>query len=640
MSLWIGPPGTGKTKTACNILDTLVNLKQNRLRAGGDAAQGLKSHKIIACSHSNIATDNLLEGLMDLGVNAVRLGRPTNVRSMLWNATLDGRLQNELEWREAKADLDEAFAISRSGTSVAFDKPVESPVAAGPLPTPSTPNVIQGKEVATRKVCIGLANIREGAIQGRRSKSIGEAKKELDRVEAACVTRILLSAEVIVCSSIGAGADILRSFAESEGVQFSTVLLDEASQCMESATLPAVVLGCQRLILIGDQNQLPPVVVCPEALDRGLGVSMFARLAAAGITPSLLNEQYRMHPKIAEFSSRQFYSNLVTSRVAPQQRPLPFGFFWPNKNVPVVFIDISSFRVQPSGQQDKNATKTLLGFERVNNATTTSYFNDAEVQVVIEVVQDLLAGGELTTAEIGVISPYNAQVRAISERCRANGWLNDTFESVGAHVKFKTTSIRDSLLQKKKLLTTSQVNQVTLNVKTVRPVKDIKMPTIRKAFPPGDADLESQSSSKENIDDGKFYAVDVTESEDEDARDEDMEVMKNIEVKSVDGYQGREKDVIIISTVRSNPLGKVGFLQDWRRLNVAITRAKRGLIIIGDSHTLSSDSNWGALIGWCKSEGVYIERDVDPMRELLSSYISRRARPDLGGSYNIEDSSQ
>ena len=53
----------------------------------------------------------------------------------------------------------------------------------------------------------------------------------------------------------------------------------------------------------GDQNQLPPVVASPSALEHGLGVSLFARLAAGGMKPSLLNEQYRMHPKIAEFSS-------------------------------------------------------------------------------------------------------------------------------------------------------------------------------------------------------------------------------------------------------------------------------------------------------------------------------------------------
>jgi superfamily I DNA and/or RNA helicase len=70
----------------------------------------------------------------------------------------------------------------------------------------------------------------------------------------------------------------------------------------------------------------------------------------------------------------------------------------------------------------------------------------------------------------------------------------------------------------------------------------------------------------------------------------------SIEIKTVDGFQGREKEIIIISLVRSNDSGSIGFLSDVRRLNVAITRARRKLIIVGHVPTMAKNDTYKKLL--------------------------------------------
>jgi ATP-dependent RNA/DNA helicase IGHMBP2 len=73
------------------------------------------------------------------------------------------------------------------------------------------------------------------------------------------------------------------------------------------------------------------------------------------------------------------------------------------------------------------------------------------------------------------------------------------------------------------------------------------------------------------------------------AEDEELKSYPSaIAVKTVDGFQGQEKDIIYISLVRSNEQGEIGFLNDIRRMNVALTRAKKKLVVIGDSATLGN----------------------------------------------------
>lgn len=93
-----------------------------------------------------------------------------------------------------------------------------------------------------------------------------------------------------------------------------------------------------------------------------------------------------------------------------------------------------------------------------------------------------------------------------------------------------------------------------------------------------------------------------------------------VEVNTVDGYQGREKEIIIISMVRSNKNGRIGFLSDLRRLNVSLTRARRKLVIIGDSETLKAHPSYRRLIEYSISRGFYYRLGEESVRTSLSNF--------------------
>jgi superfamily I DNA and/or RNA helicase len=73
----------------------------------------------------------------------------------------------------------------------------------------------------------------------------------------------------------------------------------------------------------------------------------------------------------------------------------------------------------------------------------------------------------------------------------------------------------------------------------------------------------------------------------------------------VDSFQGQEADVVIISLVRSNDENEIGFLKDYRRMNVALTRARKKLIVIGDSATIGGDSFYQEMLQLFELEESY-----------------------------------
>jgi regulator of nonsense transcripts 1 len=320
-------------------------------------------------------------------------------------------------------------------------------------------------------------------------------EKKFKQLTRAAEREILTNADVICCTCVGAGDPRLAKF------KFRTVLIDESTQSAEPECMIPLVLGCKQVVLVGDHQQLGPVIMNKKAAKAGLNQSLFERLVILGESPIRLQMQYRMHPCLSEFPSNMFYEGSLQNGVTMQQRlRKDIEFPWPVAEMPMMFW-------------------VNLGNEEIS-ASGTSYLNRTEASNVEKLATRFLKAG-VQPQEIGIITPYEGQRSYIVSSMQANG-------------------------------------------------------TFKK------------------------------------------ETYKEIEVASVDAFQGREKDFIVLSCVRSNDHQGIGFLSDPRRLNVALTRAKYGLVILGNPKVLSKHPLWHHLLIHFKDRNTLVE---GPLSNLQTSLL-------------------
>lgn len=230
-------------------------------------------------------------------------------------------------------------------------------------------------------------------------------------------------------------------------------------------------------IFKGDDKQLPPMV--QSQLASGLNMSLFMRLRRCGTQAHLLDTQYRMHPAISEFPSKEFYNGRLKNGVSASEREVPKGFCFPKPDKPVAFIAMSD--------------------ECLERSKGSSKLNEHEAEEVTNIVKRFVAEPNNTAQTIGVVSPYKEQVLKLKEMLNGLG---------------------------------------------------------------------------------------------------------NVSVRTVDGFQGQERDVIVFSAVRCNEHRYTGFLDDPRRLNVLLTRARRALLIVGNKSTLEGSECWKKWIKWTEDNEI------------------------------------
>ncbi|XP_055087707.1 DNA replication ATP-dependent helicase/nuclease DNA2 isoform X1 [Periophthalmus magnuspinnatus] len=292
--------------------------------------------------------------------------------------------------------------------------------------------------------------------------------------------------------------------------KFDFCIVDEASQISQPICLGPLFCA-KRFVLVGDHQQLPPIVQNHEARSLGMDESLFKRLERNSEAVVQLNVQYRMNRQIMALSNSLMYEGRLecgSERTACAQVTLPFllsvqsELSCHSKSHPQHDLTWIQDALLPDNAVCFLDCSMVPALESVEQGGVS---NQTEAEVVHLLLSLLIQAG-CKPSDIGVIAPYRQQLKSISALLQSSAFIG-------------------------------------------------------------------------------------------------------VEVNTVDKYQGRDKSVIVLSFVRSTTEeGNLGeLLKDWRRLNVAITRAKHKLLMVGSASTLRRYKPVEKLLGHLQQENMMIK---------------------------------
>ncbi|KAF8504182.1 P-loop containing nucleoside triphosphate hydrolase protein [Hysterangium stoloniferum] len=570
-----GPPGTGKTRVLVEVIRQLVYAPETASNLDGSK----KPMKILVCGASNLAVDNILERLsipvqppspvenVHLPGSAsksyppitlTRLGHPARIMSSLYSRTLDFQSQASDEAalaKDVKAELEEILA-SLSGKGAKGSK------ATGTR---------GGKPGSTsRKDDAGRSGVKKGQRlrgEARREawQNVKELRKEYRKREEGVVRSVLSKAEVALATCHGAGSRQLQN------MEFDVVVIDEATQALEAVCwIP--VLKAKKLILAGDPMQLGPTIISEG--NRRHARDKATKLAKQAIKTTMANSpkdqtQQTVTPKANSGSEENDGVSSGSSSA-----------------------DSGSDSSSPEKLEENRLVSKSAGTNPVGGITSKSLLRPPKTLGTTMFERLELMYGQKIKRMLDVQYRMNAKIATFPSKTLYNSRLT-------SHVSNATHLLRD-------LPDVSQDDEF----------EDVVGPGSEVVFwdTAGAEYWERGPNEREDKvfgDDGgsifneneaevvkrwvhRLVAAGVKPSQiaiitPYQAQSQLLSTMlpqPGLEIGTADGMQGRENEAIVLSLVRSNPEGNVGFLKERRRLNVAMTRAKRHLCIVGDSATI------------------------------------------------------
>ncbi|KAL7199938.1 hypothetical protein ACSBR2_022113 [Camellia fascicularis] len=468
-----GPPGTGKTQTILGLLSAILHATPARINTKGKS-RGIKRGPELPIQEKYNQWEKASPWLSSTNPRDVKMPEngddgffPTTgneLKPEVVNSSRKYRVR-VLVCAPSNSALDEiVWRLLNTGIRDENDRPYNPKIVRIGLKPHHSVHTVSMDYLVEQK----LAGMD---FQTTDKHKHGGAGRERDSIRAS----VLDEAAIVFSTLSFSGSTLFSKLNRS----FDVVIIDEAAQAVEPATLVPLANGCKQVFLVGDPVQLPATVISPIAEKFGYGMSLFKRFQRAGYQVVMLKTQYRMHPEIRSFPSREFYNGVLEDgsdvKSETKRKWHDFRCFGP-----FCFFDIHEGKEsQPSGG---------------------SWVNEDEVDFVLVLYRNMVTRyPELkSNSRLAIISPYRHQVKLFRER------FQDTFG---------------------------------------------------------------------------------------------VESNKLVDINTVDGFQGREKDVAIFSCVRSSKDRSIGFVSDFRRMNVGITRARSSVLVVGSASTLKNgDKHWKSLV--------------------------------------------